>query len=466
MSKFYKFFKSNSPSILLLLLLILTFFFRASRLSTPPNYVFDEVYHVPTIKAIANNNKDSYNPFAKSPEPNTAYDWLHPPLAKLIQAASINLLGENSFAWRLPSAVFGTLSVAALYFFTLTLFKNQQLALLTATIFSLDNLQLTMSRIAMNDIFVTTWIILALTFFYRFIKSDSLGQNQGRTLKGSSLQASRYAKGKVQPYWNFHLLLTAVFTGLSLATKHSSIFLYPIFFIFIFKKLFTTPSAKPVRPLVESNLAELFKSILILTFIPLAIYFLSYLQMFLQGSTLTDFFNLHKQIYWYQTGLTATHSFQSAAWQWPLLIRPVWFHVKYLPYSTAHIYNLGNPLIFWAGLVTVGLGTFSILQGSTLLFRKVQPYCDLNRIKYPLICYFFLFFPWVFSPRILFLHHYLPALPFLSLIIAFSIYNHRRLTLAFLILTLAVFIFFYPLNTAIPINKDWLKYFFWLPTWR
>ena len=431
MSKFYQAIKSNSPAIFLSLLLILTFCFRAFRLSNPSNYIFDEVYHVPTIKAIANNNSDAYNPFGKSPEPNTAYDWLHPPLAKLIQAASVNLLGDSSFSWRLPSAVFGTLSIAALYFFSLTLFKSSSLALLAATIFSLDNLQLTMSRITMNDIFVTTWIILALTFFYKAIKGDS------------------FTHVKVSPYRiaRKHLLFTAIFTGLSLATKHSSIFLYPIFFIFL------TKSFK------RSNLAKFFKSILILALLPITIYLLSYSQMFLQGSTLTDFFNLHKQIYWYQTGLTATHSFQSTAWQWPLLIRPVWFHVKYLSSSIANIYNLGNPLIFWAGLLAFFYALFK-----KDIFQHIKNSTLIK--KYLLISYLFLFLPFIFSPRIMFLHHYLPALPFLCLILAAAIYPYRRLTLTFLTLAFITFIFFYPLNTAIPIPKDILNYWFWLPTWR
>jgi len=402
---------------LLIILLLFSFFFRTFRLATPARYIFDEVYHVVTIKAYSQNNPAGYEWWHKPPEPNTAYDWLHPPLAKLIQASSIKLFGDHSFAWRLPSAIFGTLSILALYLLTLTIFRKPKLALLSATIFSLDGLQLTMSRITMNDIFLTTWLIFTLKFFYQYLTTKT--------------------KTKTKKY----LYLTGIFTGLSIATKHSAVLLYPIFTIFLLPRL-KTIIKKPKKILLI---------IYSLILIPLFIYFLSFSQFFFQGHTLKQFKELHQQIYWYQTNLSATHDYQSSAWQWPLLVRPVWIHVDYQLNTIANIYNLGNPAIFWGGLIAL-----------IYIFSK-----KLNsKTKYLLTCYFLLFFPFVFSPRIMFLHHYLPALPFLALIIAQAIHKNKKLTLCFLALTAILFFFFYPLNTAIPIQKDLFKYWFWLPTWR
>ena len=380
-------------------LLIITLFSRLFRLDQPSEYIFDEVYHVPSIRVISQNNPNAYDVYAHSPEPNTAYDWLHPPLAKLIQATSIKLLGDNSFAWRFPAAVFGTISVAALYFLSLTITKNPGLSLLAASFFAFDNLQLTMSRIAMNDIFVTTWILLALAFFYRK-----------------------------------QLLLTGIFTGLALATKHSAILIYPIFTIFTLIRFF------PAKHKLKFILTYFYSLILL----PLGLYLLSYSQMFLQGSTFTDFFNLHKQIYWYQTTLEATHSYQSTAWQWPLLIRPVWFYVTSSKSLIANIYNLGNPVVFWAGLLAL----------------------TVTRQPFLLISYFSLFFPFILSPRIMFIHHYLPALPILCLILASATWPYRRLKYFLLGLIILAFLFFYPLNTALLLPENWLKFWFWLPTWR
>jgi len=411
----------------LILLLSFSFFTRVIRLSTPSSYVFDEVYHVPTLRAYSQNNPAGYEWWQTAPEPNTAYEWLHPPLAKLIQAVSVKILGDHSFAWRFPSAVFGTLSILALYFLTLVLFKKKTIALTAAFIFSLDGLQLTMSRIAMNDIFVTTWIIFSLAFFFKYLNSKSKESNK-------------------------NLFLTGLFTGLALATKWSALFLYPIFLIFLLPKI------------IKSK--KLIKKLLLTTYylllIPLIIYLLSYSQFFLQGHTLEQFKQLNQQIINYQTTLKATHDYQSTAAQWPLLLKPVWLHVDYQKTATAHIYNLGNPIIFWSALIAV---FYSIAK----LFSKAFNYS--HPLPYSVILYFLLWVPWILSPRILFFHHYLPALPLACLILAWSLWqikkSSRKIILPIFFLSIFVsFLFFYPLNTAIPISTKLLPYWFWLSSWK
>ncbi len=381
------------------LILIISLGFRIWRLEIPVSYIFDEVYHVPSLRAFSQNNPAAFDVYAQAPEPGTAYDWLHPPLAKLIQAGSVLLFGDNSFGWRFPSAVFGTLAIAAVYYLALAVTKKDKIALLAAALFGLDGLGLTMSRIAMNDIFVTTFILFALAFFY-----------------------------KKNWFWS------AVFTGLAISTKHSAILLFPIFLL----------QGLSLKAFKESPYWYWY-----FVLIPPLIYLLSFSQFWLQGHTWQQFVDLHKQIYYYQTHLTATHSYQSAAWQWPLLVRPVWFHVQYFQDKIANIYNLGNPLIFWGGLIA-------------LIQVKVSPYGFL------LLVYLGLWLPFIFSPRIMFLHHYLPALAVLTVILAQGLWEtkNKLLITVYLLLVTISFIFFYPINTAIPLPTSWLKYWFWLPSWR
>ena len=388
-------------SLALGLILAISFFLRVYRLDIPQNYIFDEVYHVPSLRAFSQNNPAAFDVYAQAPEPGTAYDWLHPPLAKLVQAGSVLIFGDNSFGWRFPSAVFGVLAISAVYYLALTVTKKTNVALLAAALFSLDGLGLTMSRIAMNDIFVTTFILFALAFFYK-------------------------------QRW----FLTALFTGLAIATKHSAVLLLPIFFVWAVKQ--------------RIKLIKLWP----LFILPPLIYLLSFSQFWLQGHSLQQFVDLHKQIYWYQTHLTATHSYQSAAWQWPLLIRPVWFHVDYQPETIANIYNLGNPVIFWLGLV-------ALIQGLSFTKLKDSPY------RYLLFSYLGLWLPFIASPRIMFLHHYLPALAVLTVILAAWLGKFSKKTITIIIfITIITFIFFYPINTAMALPTNWLKYWFLLPSWR
>ena len=401
----------KTSSYLLAILLVISFFTRFLFIHLPSSYIFDEIYHLPAIRTLVQN---------QPLEPSSTQDWLHPPLAKLFQAVSISLFGDHSLAWRFPSAIFGILAIAALYYFSLTLFNHRPTALLAAALFSFDGLQLTMSRIAMNDIFVTTWVILALTFFYRYL-----------TFRRSQ-----------------QLVFASIFTGFALATKHSALLLYPIYFLFL---IYPKDSVKN-QP--RQLLKKIFLPTFILLSIPLLIYLLSYYQFFLYHS-LKDFFHLQLQIFQYQTTLTATHTYQSSAWQWPLLIRPVWFYVKHQGTTTANIYNLGNPALFWGGFLAI----------IYILLKKLY---SKRPIVYTLICYFFLFLPWLFSPRIMFFHHCLPALPFLCLLLTKALLNlnNKHLTVFFLSLTIVFFLFFYPLNIGLPLPSSLLKYWFWLPTWR
>jgi len=95
----------------LLMILAFTFFTRMYRLNIPERYEFDEVYHAVTAKLMVDGDMRAYEWTNPPPEPNTAVDWLHPPYAKLTQAASMSIFGKNSFGWRFSSVIFGVLVV-------------------------------------------------------------------------------------------------------------------------------------------------------------------------------------------------------------------------------------------------------------------------------------------------------------------------------------------------------------------
>jgi dolichyl-phosphate-mannose--protein O-mannosyl transferase len=266
----------------------------------------------------------------------------------------------------------------------------------------------------MNDIFITTFAIFTLTYFYKFLQSKKFSIS--------------------------NLALTGLFLGLAISTKHSAILLYPIMFIFYVPNFFAS----------KKKLNYFSYSALLLLVLPLSVYLLSYLQFFLQGHPFEMFIELQKQIFQYQANLGATHDYATAAWQWPIMARPVWFYVNYLQDQVALIYNIGNPIIIWGGLASVLFASKKFIKDKAYLFAA----------------YLLFFLPFVFSPRIMFFHHYLPSLPYLCLIIALSIAGNKHLTRRFLILAGICFAFFYPINTAIPISKDLIDYWFWFPSWK
>ena len=80
-------------TILLLSVFLFAFVTRVYRLSQPSSYYFDEVYHAVTAKLVARGDERAFEWWNEAPEPDTAVDWLHPPLAKYTQALGMLVFG-------------------------------------------------------------------------------------------------------------------------------------------------------------------------------------------------------------------------------------------------------------------------------------------------------------------------------------------------------------------------------------
>ncbi|MBI2012445.1 phospholipid carrier-dependent glycosyltransferase, partial [Candidatus Curtissbacteria bacterium] len=241
-------------SRLIIFISILTIFslvIRFYRLTEPEHYYFDEVYHAVTAKAYADNDKAAYDPFSPAPKEGTAYDWLHPPLAKLIQAGSIKIFGDVPFGWRLPSVIFGTAIIPLTFILTNLLF-GPTAAVFASTVLAFENLTFVMSRITMNDVFMVFWILLSLIFAILAVRSQRL----------------RY------------LVLTSAFLGLAVATKWSA--LYAI--IAVASYIFFAHLRGGKALLKLSSLIT----------IPALIYLASYGQFWLQGHSISQFVDLHR----------------------------------------------------------------------------------------------------------------------------------------------------------------------------
>ena len=443
--------------LLLVGILAFAFFSRLYQLNVPENYIFDEVYHVPTAKLMALNDPRAFEWWHPPTEPNTAIDWLHPPLAKYSQAIAIRVFGVNSFAWRISSVLFGVGVIILVYKLAHLLFKNKNLSLLAALLASLDGLLLTQSRIAMNDIHVTFFILLTLVFYLKFRKKTS---------------------GKL-------LLMTAFAAGLAMSSKWSGVFvLIPIL----------------LTEILSFSKKNIF-NILIFLLVPPIVYISSYAQMFAQGKSLiclqkanitntcyfekvklgpwqwegyiSHFAMLHRQIWLYQTHLEATHSYQSRPGQWFLNLRPVWFYVKYAPEQIANIYAQGNTTLFWAGDLTVGLTCLGLLWQSlgvlSTKWRGIQVKWsrNLKGEAFLLVSYFSVWILWQFSPRIMFFYHYTPAVPLLCIILAYWLNKFPKLIWPVLLVIALNFILFYPNWTGLMVSSNWAKQiYFALKAWK
>jgi len=70
------------------------------------------------------------------------------------------------------------------------------------------------------------------------------------------------------------------------------------------------------------------------------------------------------------------------------------------------------------------------------------------------------------SPRIMFLYHYLPSIPFLAIASGFVLRRYPKLTTYYILLATVLFIYFYPHYTGLRI-PEWLDTsYYWLSSWR
>lgn len=393
----------KNARVLLYLILSFSLLVRIIGLGNPSTDYFDEIYHAFTARSLAHGEPYVWDWQSASPA-GFAYEWTHPPLAKEIMAISIYVFGENSFVWRLPGSLLSVLSIALVYMIAETLFKRRDIALISAALMSLDGLVLTMSRIGTADVYFLFFMLLC---FYLFLKDKHFA--------------------------------SAAALGLSAASKWSAIWFLPVLVLCLLllrKKI---------------KLSYMFYFVL-----PPAIYLLSYLPMFIHGYDFEHFIGMQKQMWWYHSGLKATHPYTSLWWTWPFMIRPVYLYQNYTAETKhiANIYAIGNPLVFWLGIVGV-LGTTweAVKRRSLLLLSLVSSY-------------FVFFAPWALSPRIMFIYHYLPSVPFMAIATGYLLRQHPRFIKPALIVGVVLFIYFYPHWAAVSIPEAWDRTYYWFPSWR
>src|SRR3712207_9303598 len=85
-----------------------------------------------------------------------------PPLGKWLIAGGIGLFGYDSFGWRFPSAVAGSIAVVVLTRLTRRLTGSTLLGLVAGLLLALDGLAFTLSRIGLLDVFLQVFVLSAV----------------------------------------------------------------------------------------------------------------------------------------------------------------------------------------------------------------------------------------------------------------------------------------------------------------
>jgi dolichyl-phosphate-mannose--protein O-mannosyl transferase len=177
--------------------------------------------------------------------------------------------------------------------------------------------------------------------------------------------------------------------------------------------------------------------------------------MFTTGHDLKIWWGMQQQMWWYHTGLRATHPYTSPWWSWPFLIRPIYLYTSSeIGGAVSRIYAMGNPIVFWFGIASVATcAVYSILEKN-------------KKLGFVVFSYLIFFAPWAASPRIMFFYHYLPSIPFMSMAIGYVLRRFPKLIYLFFPIALLVFVYFYPhwagLNVPLWLDQS----YYWITSWR
>ena len=119
-------------------------------LGFPSTKSFDEVYYATEAQEIS---RFGY-------EDNRGYMFIvHPPLGKWLISFSSDIFGNNSLGWRVAPALAGIIGVLLITRIARRMFHSNLFGGIAGLLMALDGMSLVLSRVALLDIFVQTFIL-------------------------------------------------------------------------------------------------------------------------------------------------------------------------------------------------------------------------------------------------------------------------------------------------------------------
>ncbi|NLD34386.1 MAG: phospholipid carrier-dependent glycosyltransferase [Clostridiales bacterium] len=445
---------------------------------------FDEIYHARTAYEHLNAMRGL--------EPSATYETSHPPLGKVLMSFSVMIFGMTPFGWRFAGALAGVLMLPGLYLMGKLLTRRRLLAALAMLLLAFDTMHFAQTRIATIDSFVTLFIIWSYYFMFRYaLDEEGFAGGQGRDL--------------------VNLGLSGLFMGLGIASKWTGFYagagLAVIFFWALWRR---AQQGIAARALIDSEadiphdrmaavqasawhwpwraLRTLLSCVLFFIAVPAVIYYVSFLPWFMRtpgGLTVKKVFDVSfgatgsMLSYHSDPGLGMDHPFYSPWYQWPLSIKPLWFHAgKRLNGTGSSIFTFGNLAVWWGGFASMlvlavrWLGQRVRLDHVPLL-RGLNTQAGDMRPGLLMLSYLAQYLPWMLVPRGTYIYHYFPSVPFIVLGAAVALGYlwerrerlARRLTIGYLVLAMLFFIAFFPYASGLRVPDWWLSAMQWFPNW-
>lgn len=487
-----------------LLVVLVASVLRLVGLGHPRTLVFDETFYVKDAWTLWNlgyeaqwsaeadtvfaaGNTEVYS--------TTASFVVHPPLGKWLIGLGMAIVGpENSFGWRISTAIVGILAVVLIMLIARKLFRSTALALVAGSLLAIDGNAIVMSRVALLDNFVMFFVLLGFG-------AVVLDREWSIRRLGDKLRNSESSVGPVL-LWRPWLLAAAIALGLASAVKWNGLYYLAFFAVYtvVVDALVRRSAGVPFWA-TGSLLKQAPINFLHTVPVALVAYLSTWIGWFsTQGGyyrqwaaepgnawkgtfewvplAIQSFVHFEQSVYNYHVGETRPHGYQANPWTWLLMIRPTSMYYQgsalgengcEVQSCGASITGIANPLIWWAATAAC---LFLIYR-----FARKREW-NVGLILLGLAAGYV---PWLlYTERTVFQFYTIAFEPFMILALTFVIglvlgsrddpaqlRNKAFATVAtFAVIAVALSAYFWPLWTAQQLPYEFLASHWWLPSWR
>lgn len=398
--------------VLLGLLVLGGAFARWYRYELPAGLIFDEHHFVENARNYLAHRADWND---------------HPPLGKLVLAASITTFGDTPGAWRLPALLLGLLTIILSALAATRLFHSRTAGAVTAALVASDGFFIAYSRTGLIDgqlVALLAASLLLVTTAWRW-----------RTVLGAGLVLGAAC--------------TVKFSGVGLAL------------------LFCTALALDASLDWRQRLARAVVIALVGFTTYVAIYAFG-LSLVGQPGTLASVLADTKRLLSHHAGLTDMKNPWVSGWPtWFLPLRPLIFFREEQAGEVRLVTMLGNLATWWAATAAFVISVAWVLRDGV---RVVTTSPSGKATVLLLSAVFGFLAPWVMTHRDSYLYHYLPSYLALVLIVAGAVAQLRERkparALGFVGLITFVALLYGPLWCGWPLSKQGVDARLVLESWR
>jgi dolichyl-phosphate-mannose--protein O-mannosyl transferase len=272
--------------------------FLTIRLEVPDGFVFDELSYIPAANGFATG---------VNLEPS------HPPLAKLILAAAIQVWGDNSWGWRIAGAAAGAMILALVYVLTWQLSRDPLTSFAASLFTAVNGMLFVLARTGTLDA-IAIMFLLAGFMCVVAVAQQKLSPLRGGALAGCAFGLCMACK------WMALIPMAACWLALWACRK------------------------KAALPAILAMIAP-FVAAYVVPFLILA-------RLLHAAPTWSWFRAQQAAIYVGHAGYRGHNYIASHWWSWPLKMQPQLVRFNFGD-NDAYVLLLGNPVVMWLGVAAL-----------------------------------------------------------------------------------------------------------------